>query len=75
MPPEPRRQAKLDVDDVPLGQLLTGAAALAEAEIRAARDGRVFDQPPELARVQDAVGRREPLPREGEPIDEVLARY
>jgi aromatic-L-amino-acid/L-tryptophan decarboxylase len=64
------REATLDLPDEELGALLEAARALAEQEIRAAREGPIFSQPPSAERLAPLIGGD--LPLEGEPLGDLL---
>jgi aromatic-L-amino-acid/L-tryptophan decarboxylase len=67
------REATLDLPDPELKALLDGAMALAEREIRAAREGRIFAEPPSAERLRHLLDGERDLPLGGEPWD-VLAQ-
>jgi aromatic-L-amino-acid/L-tryptophan decarboxylase len=66
------RETTLDLGDGELDALLTGAAALAEREIRAARDGPVFAEAPSAPRLAALLDGGRELPLEGEPLESLL---
>jgi aromatic-L-amino-acid/L-tryptophan decarboxylase len=51
---------------------MTGARALAERELRATRDGPVYDEPPSAQRIAALLRRGRDLPLEGEPVEALL---
>jgi aromatic-L-amino-acid/L-tryptophan decarboxylase len=69
--PTPRK-ATLDLDDDELRALLAGAADLAEREIKAARNGPVFLKPPSGERLAALFDGERGLPRDGEPLADLL---
>jgi aromatic-L-amino-acid/L-tryptophan decarboxylase len=70
----PDRATSLDLDGAELRALLDGAGALAEREILATREGPVFAEPPSAERIARMLDAGAPLPLDGEPLDELLAR-
>jgi glutamate/tyrosine decarboxylase-like PLP-dependent enzyme len=66
------RGATLDLADDELRALLAGVAALAEREIRAAREGAIFSEPPSAERLARLLDERRELPLDGEPLAELL---
>jgi aromatic-L-amino-acid/L-tryptophan decarboxylase len=68
------RKATLDLADEELQALLTGVTTLAEREIRAARQGPIFAEPPSAARLDRVLDARAELPTEGESLDGLLDR-
>jgi aromatic-L-amino-acid/L-tryptophan decarboxylase len=70
MPQADRSAATLELAEAELQVLLAGAFALAEHEIRAARDGPIFAEPPSAERLAHLVERD--LPLDGEPLDDLL---
>lgn len=72
MAPQGLREATLDLPDEELRGLLAGAVALAEREIRAARTGPIFVEPPSSERLRVLLERDRELPLDGEPLDALL---
>jgi aromatic-L-amino-acid/L-tryptophan decarboxylase len=66
------RKATLDLADAQLDALLVQAGALAAREIRAARDGPIFAEPPSAERLERVLDSRAELPLDGEPLDDLL---
>jgi aromatic-L-amino-acid/L-tryptophan decarboxylase len=64
------REATLDLPDDELRALFDGARSLAEQEIRAARGGPIFAEPPSAERLAALID--EDLPVEGEPLADLL---
>jgi aromatic-L-amino-acid/L-tryptophan decarboxylase len=72
MTQQDRRGATLDLADEELHALLAGVGALAEREIRAAREGAIFSEPPSAERLARLLDERRELPLDGEPLAELL---
>jgi aromatic-L-amino-acid/L-tryptophan decarboxylase len=66
------RETTLDLADEELEALLAGASAMAAREIRAARTGPIFAEPPSAERLERLLDSRAGLPLEGEPLDDLL---
>jgi aromatic-L-amino-acid/L-tryptophan decarboxylase len=66
------RETTLDLADEELEALLAGASAMAAREIRAARTGPIFAEPPSAERLERLWDSRAELPLEGEPLDDLL---
>lgn len=66
------RKATLDLADGELQALMAGVCALAEKEIRAARDGPIFAEPPSSERLALLFEGDRELPLDGEPLDDLL---
>jgi aromatic-L-amino-acid decarboxylase len=66
------RRATLDLADADLEGLLARAAMLAEREIRAARDGPIFGEPPSAERLDRLLDGQAELPLDGESLEDLL---
>jgi glutamate/tyrosine decarboxylase-like PLP-dependent enzyme len=71
-PGQGQRKATLDLSDPEFEALLGGAMALAERELRAARDGPIFAEPPSAKRLQRLLDSERELPLDGEPLNALL---
>ena len=67
------RGATLDLPDDELTALFAGVGELAQHEIRAARDGPIFAEPPSAERIAALIDGHRELPLDGEPLADLLA--
>jgi aromatic-L-amino-acid decarboxylase len=72
MEQQERHGATLELASDELRALLVGAGALAEREMKAASEGRIFTEPPSAERLRRLLGDRPELPLDGEPLGDLL---